>query len=68
MGYQQTAESGFSARRRHLEALHQAEQYLEHGRNQLTLMGAGELLAEPAPLDRVKRAEPEPPQSAGELY
>ncbi|MBQ1558290.1 MAG: tRNA uridine-5-carboxymethylaminomethyl(34) synthesis GTPase MnmE, partial [Pseudomonas sp.] len=46
MGYQQTAESGFSARRRHLEALHQAEQYLEHGRNQLTLMGAGELLAE----------------------
>ena len=46
MGYQQTAESGFSARRRHLEALHQAEQHLEHGRNQLTLMGAGELLAE----------------------
>jgi len=46
MGYQQTAESGFSARRRHLEALYQAEQYLEHGRNQLTLMGAGELLAE----------------------
>ena len=25
---------------------YQAEQYLEHGRNQLTLMGAGELLAE----------------------
>ncbi|CAM3896707.1 tRNA uridine-5-carboxymethylaminomethyl(34) synthesis GTPase MnmE [Ectopseudomonas alcaliphila] len=46
MGYQQTAESGFSARRRHLEALLQAQQHLEHGRNQLTLMGAGELLAE----------------------
>ncbi|PTU76790.1 tRNA uridine-5-carboxymethylaminomethyl(34) synthesis GTPase MnmE [Pseudomonas indoloxydans] len=46
MGYQQTAESGFSARRRHLEALLKAQQYLEHGRNQLTLMGAGELLAE----------------------
>lgn len=46
MGYQQTAESGFSARRRHLQALHQAEQYLDHGRNQLTLAGAGELLAE----------------------
>ncbi|MGQ7960196.1 tRNA uridine-5-carboxymethylaminomethyl(34) synthesis GTPase MnmE [Pseudomonas sp. SP16.1] len=46
MGYQQTAESGFSARRRHLQALHQAEQHLEHGRAQLTLMGAGELLAE----------------------
>src|SRR5690606_18134618 len=46
MGYQQTAESGFSARRRHLEALLQAQQHLEHGRAQLTLMGAGELLAE----------------------
>lgn len=46
MGYQQTAESGFSARRRHLEALLQAQQHLEHGRTQLTLMGAGELLAE----------------------
>lgn len=46
MGYQQTAESGFSARRRHIEALHQAQQYLEHGHQQLTLMGAGELLAE----------------------
>ena len=46
MGFEQTAESGFSARRRHLEALHQAQASLEHGRNQLTLMGAGELLAE----------------------
>ncbi|MCY1349286.1 tRNA modification GTPase MnmE [compost metagenome] len=46
MGYEQTAESGFSARRRHLEALHQAEAHLAHGHAQLTLAGAGELLAE----------------------
>ena len=46
MGYEQTAESGFSARRRHLEALSQASASLEHGRAQLTLAGAGELLAE----------------------
>ncbi|MCU1719116.1 tRNA uridine-5-carboxymethylaminomethyl(34) synthesis GTPase MnmE [Pseudomonas sp. 5P_3.1_Bac2] len=46
MGYQQTSESSFSARRRHLEALLQASTYLEHGHDQLTLAGAGELLAE----------------------
>ena len=46
MGYEQTAESGFSARRRHLDALRQASEHLEHGRAQLTLAGAGELLAE----------------------
>ncbi|MCY1217683.1 tRNA modification GTPase MnmE [compost metagenome] len=46
MGYQQTAESSFSARRRHLEALRQANAFLDHGRSQLTLAGAGELLAE----------------------
>ncbi len=46
MGFEQTAESGFSARRRHLEALRQAGDSLEHGRAQLTLSGAGELLAE----------------------
>ncbi|MFK3799741.1 tRNA uridine-5-carboxymethylaminomethyl(34) synthesis GTPase MnmE [Pseudomonas sp. NPDC088444] len=46
MGYQQTAESSFSARRRHLESLHKANASLEHGRSQLTLAGAGELLAE----------------------
>lgn len=46
MGFEQTAESGFSARRRHLEALRQAQTSLDHGRAQLTLMGAGELLAE----------------------
>jgi len=46
MGYQQTTESSFSARRRHLDALSQARSYLDHGHAQLTLAGAGELLAE----------------------
>ncbi|MCY1251367.1 tRNA modification GTPase MnmE [compost metagenome] len=46
MGFEQTAESSFSARRRHLEALRKAGECLEHGRSQLTLSGAGELLAE----------------------
>jgi tRNA modification GTPase len=46
MGYQHTAESSFSARRRHLDALQRAGEYLQHGRDQLTLAGAGELLAE----------------------
>ncbi|MHA6491802.1 tRNA uridine-5-carboxymethylaminomethyl(34) synthesis GTPase MnmE [Pseudomonas borbori] len=46
MGYEQTSESSFSARRRHLEALRQASTHLDHGHAQLTLAGAGELLAE----------------------
>ena len=46
MGYEQTSESSFSARRRHIEALRQASTHLEHGYAQLTLAGAGELLAE----------------------
>jgi tRNA modification GTPase len=46
MGYEQTSESSFSARRRHLEALQQAANHLEHGHAQLILAGAGELLAE----------------------
>ncbi|MFV0456852.1 MAG: tRNA uridine-5-carboxymethylaminomethyl(34) synthesis GTPase MnmE [Pseudomonas sp.] len=46
MGYEQTTESSFSARRRHLDALRQAEVHLDHGHAQLTLAGAGELLAE----------------------
>ena len=46
MGYEQTSEGSFSARRRHLQALQQASASLEHGRSQLTVMGAGELLAE----------------------
>src|SRR5690606_14954481 len=46
MGYEQTAESSFSARRRHLDALRLADEYLHHGHAQLTQAGAGELLAE----------------------
>lgn len=46
MGYEQTAESGFSARRRHLDALQRAQDHLDHGRDQLVAAGAGELLAE----------------------
>ncbi|MCO8168879.1 tRNA uridine-5-carboxymethylaminomethyl(34) synthesis GTPase MnmE [Pseudomonas sp. 21LCFQ02] len=46
MGYQQTSESSFSARRRHIDALNRASRLLEHGHAQLTLAGAGELLAE----------------------
>ena len=46
MGYSQTAESSFSARRRHLDALNQAEQYLDSGYQQLIHASAGELLAE----------------------
>ncbi len=46
MGYEQTAESGFSARRRHLDALRRAASHLQHGRDQLVAAGAGELLAE----------------------
>ncbi len=46
MGYDSTCEGGFMARRRHLEALHQAEQALQIGATQLNSNGAGELLAE----------------------
>jgi len=46
MGYEQTSEGSFSARRRHLQTLQQASASLEHGRSQLTVLGAGELLAE----------------------
>lgn len=45
-GYQNQAESGFTARRRHLVALDSAMTYLNNGRQQLLAMGAGELLAE----------------------
>lgn len=46
MGYQQTTESSFSARRRHLQALQEAKIAIEHGHKQLIEQGAGELLAE----------------------
>lgn len=46
MGFEGAMESSFSARRRHLEALRQAGEYIESGRQQLERLGAGELLAE----------------------
>ena len=46
MGYQGTAEGGFSARRRHLHALKQAQKSLQNGHYQLLNHAAGELLAE----------------------
>ncbi|WP_207060730.1 tRNA uridine-5-carboxymethylaminomethyl(34) synthesis GTPase MnmE [Motiliproteus sp. SC1-56] len=46
MGFDSTSEGGFMARRRHIEALHQARRFLENGRDQLESFGAGELLAE----------------------
>jgi len=46
MGYQQTVEGSFSARRRHVQALEKALSLILHGKAQLTGFAAGELLAE----------------------
>ncbi|SDK23179.1 tRNA modification GTPase trmE [Ferrimonas sediminum] len=46
MGYQGSAEGGFMARGRHLEALARADEHLLMGREQLEVFQAGELLAE----------------------
>lgn len=46
MGFSATTENSFSARRRHLEALKQAQHFVYKGKEQLTALGAGELLAE----------------------
>ena len=46
MGYTGTNEGSFVARRRHIEALINAEEFLLLGRSQLLGAGAGELLAE----------------------
>lgn len=46
MGYSDSGEGNFSARRRHLVALDQAGEYLFNGQKQLLETGAGELLAE----------------------
>ena len=46
MGYQGNTEGGFMARRRHLEAIDQAEKHLFEGKVQLEEYQAGELLAE----------------------
>ncbi len=46
MGYEQTTEGRFMARRRHIEALEQAQDHLENARYNLVTLQAGELLAE----------------------
>lgn len=46
MGFAATAEGGFLARRRHLQALDNAAEHLNNGLTQLTVFHAGELLAE----------------------
>lgn len=46
MGYNESANGNFSARRRHLYALDQARTFLLSGQSQLVDSGAGELLAE----------------------
>jgi tRNA modification GTPase len=46
MGFQDSSENSFSARRRHLQSLVNAERFLSNGLQQLQDAGAGELLAE----------------------
>lgn len=46
MGFSNSGEGGFTARRRHLDALERAQDYLALGRAQLQGYAAGELLAE----------------------
>ncbi|HEY8938964.1 MAG TPA: tRNA uridine-5-carboxymethylaminomethyl(34) synthesis GTPase MnmE [Cellvibrio sp.] len=46
MGFSATGESGFTARRRHLDALERAQSFLYSGKAQLQGYAAGELLAE----------------------
>ncbi|MFP3976762.1 MULTISPECIES: tRNA uridine-5-carboxymethylaminomethyl(34) synthesis GTPase MnmE [Marinobacter] len=46
MGFASTTEGGFLARRRHLDALERAKDFLVQGQAQLEGYGAGELLAE----------------------
>jgi uncharacterized protein YoaH (UPF0181 family) len=46
MGFQGAGESGFTARRRHLDALERTQQLLANGWDQLHSHAAGELLAE----------------------
>jgi tRNA modification GTPase len=46
IGYKEGEEGNFSARRRHLQALERAREFLLNGQQQLLHSGAGELLAE----------------------
>ncbi|MET0355598.1 MAG: tRNA uridine-5-carboxymethylaminomethyl(34) synthesis GTPase MnmE [Cellvibrio sp.] len=46
MGFQNSGEGGFTARRRHLDALERAQTFIASGKSQLHGYAAGELLAE----------------------
>ena len=46
MGYLETNEQQFLARRRHLDALQRAQAFLQQGQHQLSAGSAAELLAE----------------------
>ncbi len=46
MGYAQTQEGVFMARKRHLDALNRALEFVQTGQQQLEAFAAGELLAE----------------------
>lgn len=46
MGFSESGEGGFTARRRHLDALERAQSFLDSGKAQLQGYAAGELLAE----------------------
>lgn len=46
MGYEQSNEGRFMARRRHIDALENADQHLQSARYNLIELQAGELLAE----------------------
>ncbi|MDG6778734.1 tRNA uridine-5-carboxymethylaminomethyl(34) synthesis GTPase MnmE [Thiomicrorhabdus sp. zzn3] len=57
MGYEQTSEGVFMARKRHLDALQTALQWTENGLHQLQEFAAGELLAEDLRLAQEALAE-----------
>lgn len=46
VGFKQTSEGSFIARRRHLDAIERALEYCENGKQQLEVYHAGELLAD----------------------
>lgn len=57
MGFEASLEGGFLARRRHLQALEQAANHLEQGKQQLLGPMAGELLAEELRLAQLSLSE-----------
>lgn len=62
MGFQGGLEGGFSARRRHLDALDNADQHLQMAKEQLEVYKAGELVAE-----ELRLAQEELSQITGEF-